>query len=377
MENINKFKNHAAELFEKYQSGTLSEEEHALLHSWFRTYTDPSVENIKLSDEELAEMHEQLLKRFKDREPSLLKKIIPLIAAACIFIALATSLYLYFYKAPQDHMNNALANDVQPGGSRAYWITEEGETFNLTTDINNHSIATIDQELGIIIFSPDNTLTGDVVPKQQTITTPIGGEYTVILSDGSTVKLNSNSSLTFTHPFRDSREVTLWGEGYFEVAHNPSKPFFVNTSYQHIQVLGTTFNIKSYKEDQQTTTTLVSGKLRVAENDLADATSFILSPGETAQSGKNQTLTVQRSQKLKTVAWQKGEFQFDGESLEEVLQILSRWYDVDVSYQRTSPTKVRFGGAISRNRNLSDVLNILTAQEDFTYEIRGRQVIIK
>lgn len=382
MENHSKFEKRAAEIFDKYQSGTLSEEEHALLLTWYRTYADPSVEKTELSDKEIAEMHARLLDRLGDRqhkiETPLWKKKLPYVAAASIFIALAISLYQYFYTVAEDPFNTALTDEVQPGGSRAYWITPEGDTLNLATSVDNPSaIVTIDEQLGVITFSLEDSSTANLTPRPQTITTPVGGEYTVILSDGSTVKLNSNSSLTFTHPFTAQREVNLQGEGYFDVTRNPSKPFVVNTNYQHIEVLGTTFNIKSYSEDQLTTTSLIAGKLRVSSDDRADVTSVILAPGEKAQSGTNQILTVIRPQEPQTIAWQRGDFQFDGENLEEVLHILSRWYDVEIRYERTSPSKVRFGGAISRNRNLSDVLKILKVQENFTYEVRGKQVIIK
>ncbi|MNX49198.1 fec operon regulator FecR [compost metagenome] len=212
-----------------------------------------------------------------------------------------------------------------------------------------------------------------------TVNTPKRRQYQLILPDGTKVWLNSASSIRFPTRFASvERIVEVNGEAYFEVAKNKSVPFRIITKNKfEVVVLGTHFNINSYENEENTSTTLLEGEVRVEFRNK----SVLLKPGQRAQVSqvKNKSNsgieTVDDVDLEKTIAWKNGIFDFDGMELKEVMRQLERWYDIEVEYEGPTP-KRQFFGEISRKENLSDVLMALEESHIHFRLEEGRRLIV-
>ncbi|MDQ1149751.1 ferric-dicitrate binding protein FerR (iron transport regulator) [Sphingobacterium zeae] len=197
------------------------------------------------------------------------------------------------------------------------------------------------------------------------IETPRGGTYEVTLPDGSRVKLNAGTILSYPTQFaKDKREVSLQGEAFFEVAKRKDQPFIVHTKNQQVQVLGTQFNINAYPTSTQIKTTLLEGRVQVKE--LIKGHKVNLLPGNQAVNTGTQ-LIKQSVNVQQEIAWVYGKFNFDGKSLRQVMDELSQWYAVDVVYKGDVPDVSFFGGTF-RTSKLSTILKILKDQ-DLSYHL--------
>ena len=203
----------------------------------------------------------------------------------------------------------------------------------------------------------------------------------ISLSDGTKVWLNAGSSLKYPSAFTgNERKVEITGEAYFEVAHNAAKPFKVTKNNLEVAVLGTHFNVSTYDDDPSIKVTLLEGSVKIINNkniDGNDKSSAMLKPGEQATinaQNLNDKISVSKNVDVDEVmAWKNNRFDFgDKATIETVMRQVSRWYDVDISYQGT--IKNHFGGSISRDANVSEVMKILEASGGIRYAIEGRKL---
>jgi hypothetical protein len=296
-------------------------------------------------------------------------------AAAILIIGITTAIMLSSDRhAPTPGANTALKVDVLPGKNGAILTLADGGRVLL--DSLGNGVVTTQGKTTVRI--KNGQLVYDAPVKENealynTMTTPKGRQYQLILPDGSIVWLNAASSITYPTAFiGNNRTVSITGEAYFEVAKNKSKPFYVKLNDMEVEVLGTRFNINAYKEEDAIRTTLLAGSVKVIQIPLdkggsreatggLDAHAAILNPGEQATLLQNATFNIQHNINTDQVmAWKNGMFNFNKLSLQEVLRQLSRWYDVEVVYEGTIPPK-KFGGEIQRDLNLSEVLEGLQA----------------
>ncbi len=201
---------------------------------------------------------------------------------------------------------------------------------------------------------------------------PRGGEYRVVLGDGTAVWLNSDSRLEYPLSFPgDERRVTLEGEAYFEVAHDPSKPFIVETPAQALTVLGTGFNLSAYREDNRTVTTLVHGSVRVVNKSNNEKTQ--LAPGEQSQLDNDSGLfTVITVDTADAVAWKEGLFVFDEQSLEQVMLKLARWYDIEVAFDHPDAKEIVFKGNLPKYQEFATLLGMIEKISAVTFRMKGQ-----
>jgi len=306
-------------------------------------------------------------------------------AAAMVTIVVGFGLYFYTQRDLNHHLYTAAATDaidIQPGGSNATLTLADGSVVDLKAVeegkvIAQDGLSIVKTEDGTITYQTDSIkLKGNSELSYNTISTPRGGEYKVILPDGTLVWLNASSSLTYPTQFDDSeRLILLSGEAYFEVSHQYSQrdkkrvPFKVKTSNQEIEVLGTHFNVKAYEDEQETATTLLEGKVRVIGFDNGTQTNEerILKIGETAFWDSN-TFEVQKAVTEKVMAWRNGKFIFSGENIREIMKDVSRWYDVDVAY-KGDLRNVNFEGSLSRYENISEILRKLELTGTVSFKI--------
>lgn len=293
-------------------------------------------------------------------------------AAAVVLITLSVGV---FYYSRQDVKPDKLARDIAPGGNKAILTLANGKKIVLS-DAKNGKLAA---ESGVtvtkladgkIIYAAEQGKVANAT--LNSIETPRGGQYEVILPDGSKVSLNAASSLTYPASFvaLKERRVELKGEAYFEVAKDKKHPFIVKTENQEIKVLGTHFNINSYSDEPTAKTTLIEGSVLVKASD----TEQILKPGYQAINGISG-LRVVAANVDEVLAWKNGYFMFDNEGIESVMRKISRWYNVDVVFKGNVP-KDKFGGTVSRFENVSQVLRKLTYTDKVHFIIEERRIIV-
>ena len=262
---------------------------------------------------------------------------------------------------------------VLPGSYKAVLTLASGEQVNLE-EWGRDSL----WKDGTLIRKRKGELTyeqkaGDMQQEEMlfnTITIPRSGEYKLVLSDGTKVWLNSDSKLEFPNTFvGDERRVKLAGEAYFEVAKNKAKPFRVEVDRVEVVVLGTSFNIHAY--DEAVKTTLVEGavKLNVAGK------AYSLSPGFEANVDQGGVKIV-KSDVYEQIAWKDGRFVFREKRLEEVMSILSRWYDFEIFYQNAAVKDLHFTGNIPRHATINEVLKFLERTHLVHFSVVGRTVIV-
>lgn len=303
--------------------------------------------------------------------------------AASLLIALGTWLYLSLSPVQSDKptLRNQITADLKPGQNKATLTLPDGRRLSLDDQKNDQlKLLTGDAEIskttsGQLIYqhSPGSEPGFTVF---HTLETPKGGQYQIKLADGTLVWLNSDSKLAYPATFKSAgtRTVKLTGEAYFEVAHNPSQPFIVQTTGQTVEVLGTHFNMMAYENDDHQETTLLKGAVKVGFS----TKSKILHPGQQAQTKLNSSeiYILSHVDTGKITSWREGIFTFDNSDIDDVMKQLSRWYDAVVIYQGEKPT-VSFTGVIPRNNNLSKVLEVLELAGGVKFKIEGNRIIVK
>jgi len=296
-------------------------------------------------------------------------------AAAVIAFSISTGgLYLAVSsKASADNIATLAPNkDIQPGNNKAVLTLANGTKLMLNDSLNG----IVAKEGSIQLVKNGGELSYKSLDKAtnsisyNTISTPRGGMYELVLADGTKVWLDAASSLKYPASFvGNERRVELTGEAYFEVAHNKKMPFRVVVNQMTVEVLGTHFNINAYTEEAAAKTTLIEGAVKVSAN---NATEF-LTPGKMA-SYKNASIAVADANIEEELAWKNGYFIFNKAGIATIMRQLSRWYDVEVSYEGTVPQN-EFVGQIKREETLVGALKILELS-GMHFRIEGRKVIV-
>ncbi|RQO71984.1 hypothetical protein DBR43_12235 [Pedobacter sp. KBW06] len=289
------------------------------------------------------------------------------IAAAVAMMALCVFFFTGpRYKSAQSQVSLVNGIDLQPGKHQAVLTLANGSKIELE-DLQKGRFAS---EAGVILEKSEdgqisyktnnNTASAKERPlSYNTVSTPKGGLYQVILPDGTKVWLNAASSLKYPVQFASQeRRVTLTGEAYFEVSKRKAQPFIVSTDQQVVKVLGTHFNINSYSDHRQTSTTLLEGRVSVSALARPSA-SKILEPGQQAQL-KGTEITLTKANTEAVMAWKRNLFSFDDADLKTIMTEFSRWYDVPVFFEGTMPEQ-RFTGEIAKNIKASEFLEILSS----------------
>lgn len=266
-------------------------------------------------------------------------------------------------------------NDVLPGKNTATLTLADGttvvldETQNGTVTVQGNT-KVLKLNNGILSYKASHQKTAEIV--YNTISTPKGGQYQLILSDGSRVWLNAASSLRFPAAFTGKeRRVELSGEGYFEVAKNAAKSFKVETEDMEVEVLGTHFNVNSYEDEASARTTLLEGSIKINHGN----TTHFLKPGQQARLHKDGGIKIINDADVdEAVAWKEGKFQFDHSDIYDVMRQIARWYDVSVDYK--GMVSSHFGGTISRDVNLSQVLKMLEMTSNLKFQIDDKHVVV-
>ena len=389
MKNID---NHLQQLFEQYLDGhmtskdfqrfltLLKETDKSLLSEELTSLWEASQSNqFSLSDEAWNDKMKQLIDVTKETvssNKSLRRSFIVSMlyswgkaAAAILLLATVGGVFWFVQHNKKTLQINTLSvvgnqfkNDVLPGGNKAILTLGDGSKIILD-NAQNGALATqgntaVMKKSNQLVYNASNAVSGSLLEKIliNTIATPRGGQYQIILPDGSKVWLNAASSIKFPTIFRgEERRVEITGEAYFEVAHNAKMPFIVSNGDAEVRVLGTHFNINSYEDENVLKVTLLEGSVKVLRSTTNE--SKLISPGQQAQLTHNGSIKIAEVNANEVIAWKNGYFHFDRADIKSVMRQLSYWYDVEVVYEGSIPTQ-QFGGDMQRNLTLSQVLNI-------------------
>lgn len=358
-------KKEAQELLDKYAANLCTPEEKAVVARWYAKESAERPEPVvKDPDQAKSEIWAGLLQQ----EPGLIagertnKPKVWIAAAAVLFMLMAAGFYFNaLERLPSPGADKQVTTDKLPGRNEAVLVLANGSRIVL----DQAAKGTLATEGGTLVSkvaegqlnyqAVKDSQSGNIAAKYNTISTPKGGQYRVVLPDGTIVWLNAASSLRFPVSFEaKQRNVELTGEAYFEVAANKAKPFSLTAGKTNIRVLGTHFNVMAYPDEASVNTTLLEGSVKVSTG----KTEGILKPGQQGQA-LNGKIAVMEVDTEAAVAWKKGYFYFKDADISTVMRQVSRWYDVEVAYQGRVP-EMTFSGKMYRNVDLLKMLEALS-----------------
>lgn len=296
--------------------------------------------------------------------------------AAAALIVVSLSVYFFrkhaFVNPVDTHETVAVDPVIKPGTDKAILVLAGGEQIILGKgkSYKNASAISSGEE---ITYNNSLSKKGDKLFNYLIV--PRGGNFTISLSDGTKVWMNSESKLKFPVTFTkgESRNVELlYGEAYFEVSPSSKHQgthFFVHNNKQQVEVVGTQFNIKAYPDENNVFTTLVEGKVNVSTDQHTEK----LIPGQQSQLNlKNKSFKISYVDVSRSIAWKEGVFYFEDESIENILRTMSRWYDFEYRLKSETLKDSRFTGLIKKRKNLEDILNIISRTSNIKYSINSK-----
>ena len=373
----------------RYTRGELSKEEEKGIEQVLLEVKGMNtlVEELKDKNRIEHEMHviarfdtERALGKVKNRKQVKRRGILSWIAAASVVVIGGVSAWILLSQEPDVH-NLPVAEKFEPGKAVVTLEMASGLKYRLDTLSsvvrNNRVNVAFDNNDGVLKIKEQDSL-ADGATKEigyNTVNVPYGGTYTVELCDGTKVYLNSGTTLEFPSRFDGKvRSVILKGEAYFDVARNVSKPFVVEVDEMKVKVLGTSFNVKSYVDEPGVYTTLVEGSVAILRDGQPEKK---IKPGEQAYYNKGVgTLSIAEVDVNEFTSWKDGLFYFKDIALEEILRIVSRWYDLEVFYMNQGAKSVIYSGKLPMYSSVEDVLRKFEISGDVRFELKGRTLTV-
>ena len=368
----------------KAMAGELSDEEQRALDDWRETSERNRQLYDRIVDREGRESKQKHFttfdkvsgwqgysKKLRKTEKKAMRRRVFLRYAAVLLIPLGVAVYGVLHSG-EETVSLADLNAITPGGTRAELVLPSGEVVDLVarSGVISHGENTVINNEGKTLSYKN---TGNQAPmdslRYNEVIVPKGGEYQLVLSDGTLVYLNSMTKVRFPERFSEKcREVEVCGEAFFEVTKNKDVPFIVKTGGYEITVLGTKFNVTAYADEHVITTTLVEGVVSISGKCIGAART--LWPNE--QLVLDQTsggVEVRKVDVNYYTAWKDGMFRFRDVRLEEIMRVVERWYDMTVVYEDESVKDLHFGFNMSRLETIEPLLNI--------FELNGKIKITK
>lgn len=392
------------ELISKGLRKVLTEEEQLELEAWkaespenrvfVERFTDEAYITSRLAQRKSIDV-DAALQRFRQRAGLDSESAIPmrkrswhLVAAAAIIGVLVAGGLLYQYTGTRKSIEDvavADTKDIMPGSDKAVLILADNSKIELDSQLagtlaKQDDIAVIKKSDGSIVYDVSQVGKGKASTEIafNTLITPRGGQYKLVLPDGSKVWLNAASSIKYPAYFTGTeRAVEITGEAYFEVAKNAAMPFKVHFGDAIVEVLGTHFNINTYGDEQMSNTTLLEGSIRLSNSPTASVSpalqSVVLKPGQQAVLNKANRIAVSNGVDIDQVmAWKEGYFNFDNADLRTIMKHISRWYDRDIVYETNDDH--RFSFRLPRQVPVSKLLNILERTGAVKFTINDKEI---
>ncbi len=266
---------------------------------------------------------------------------------------------------------------IQPGQSRAIVTLADGKQVVLeqaNRKIKESDGTVLHSDSGALVYTA-NVEKAVTEVMYNTVEIPRGGEYRLELADGTKVWLNAATELRFPVNFvGDVREVYLKGEAYFQVKRDEEHPFMVHTSMGVVEVLGTSFNVRDYEEEREVVTTLETGKVIYVSGNSKEK--VMLKPGYQALEKEASPVKVRKVNPVQYIGWREGKYVFEDVALEDIMQTLGRWYDIDVVYADSTVKKLHFTGDLERYESINVFLSFIETGGDVKFKTEGKTIII-
>jgi hypothetical protein len=318
-----------------------------------------------------------------DKEPKVVsfrKYLTRGLKIAAVFLGLFVISSVLFYYLNDGQSQSSIADSIHPGSLQATLVLSDGEQIDLAkmsteAPIEKDGMKIVNNNESIeYISTPGQKEQAE--PKINTLIVPKGGEWHLVLEDGTKVWINADSKLTYPSKFnKKERIVQLEGEAYFEVAHDKEWPFMVKTTITETKVLGTSFNIKAYKNEDKVETTLIEGK--VALNQSVGNSSILMDPGHQAiVSVKGGEVIYKKVDTAIFTSWKDKQFEFEEETLESILKSLERWYNVTIEFSDDDIKQLRFSARLKRYDSIQGLLNRIEQTNKVHFSYRPDKILV-
>lgn len=387
----------------KYLANTISSSELAKLKLWlkdeknqktFEQYVKASYDINTVINKPDVDAAYKKLKYVIDHPKKAKVKILPIwsrFAAAAVVIFVFSYLYVYYNQKQEPvEILNTFVTTIESGVDKATLtlddgsniILEEGKVYSTTSVASNGQeiIYNKEEDVQEIISTKSEIKTESKPIAYNYLTTPRGGEFHIILADGTEVWLNSETKLKYPVSFKEgaSRKVELvYGEAYFDVSssknHNGAN-FKVMSNLQEVEVLGTEFNIKAYKDETNIYTTLAEGKVTVSN---ANFKEYLAVGQQSIINKETGNINIKSVNIYNETAWKSGVFSFKNKSLKEIMKVLSRWYDVDIVFENKNLETIKFNGILSKKMTLEEILIPIKRNVNLNYKVENNKIILK
>lgn len=390
MDNINTYQ-HIAHLILKQQTNCLNAQETEELNDWLaendthkalykKILAKHYSKDIEFYDSvNTSEAWKKYVTQYPHKQKT--KKIALWYMAAACFIGIFVLSVTFFIHPPSNNILSLNRHAIQPGSSKAILVLHNGESLDLTSTENNHiatSGTTQANNTGSQISYTDKENAASSEEEKDVfneIIIPRGGEYKIILADGTRVWLNSQTKLKYPVKFTQGvRQVYLTGEAFFEVTPNAKKPFLVQLENNvTVRVLGTSFNVRAYNDEETTETVLEKGIVKAE----SAAGSVTLSPSFMFEYNKKaKTISERRVDTELYTAWKDGRYVFYNEPIENILHKLSRWYNINIAYKDETVKKLPFSGNVRKYENVNTLLEAFETSGGIHFDIRGNNITV-
>ncbi|MCK0131695.1 FecR family protein [Flavobacteriaceae bacterium F08102] len=344
---------------------------YAITHSLSISDTDKAIDKL------LNKIHKEKSFLYRVRTQPIYKY-----AAAAMVIGIVASTYFFTNNFPNANLeieNPIIINNaIEVGTNKATLELEDGTAIELT---KGKTFKTTDAKSTGDALVYEHTSTTPKKITKNTLTIPRGGQYKLVLADGTNVWLNSESKLIYPTRFEEgkARNVNLvYGEAYFEVSPSEAHAgatFNVNHKMQNIQVLGTHFNVKAYQNESKIYTTLAEGKVKVIHE---NGSQNLMPNQQSILNLAENTLSVVNVDVYNEIAWKDGVFTFENKSLVEIMTALSRWYDMEFIFKDPTLKSQKFIGNINKNFSIVEILTTLQSTNIIhSFEINNKTVTLK
>ena len=319
-------------------------------------------------------VYHEILNKVLQKKRKQQKLIIHSIAAS---ITLLIGLFFLFQQEPEKSvsLHNSFSESIKPGSPKAKLTLEDGKSIDIEVSeesvILADSLVKIENKGNMLVYSSEKM----EKVAYNTLSIPLGAEYCVMLPDNTKVFLNSGSELRYPVAFNNnSREVFLQGEAYFEVQKDSTKEFIVHTDQMKIRVLGTSFNVKAYPEQDMIATTLTEGKIQIS----CDSQLYNIVPGmQLTYHKRNRETNIQEVDTELYTSWKNGYYKFEEMPLEEIMSTLSRWYNLEIFYQSPAKKMIIFTGQLKRYDDVTQLLRKFEETHEVEFLINGKCITVK
>jgi len=303
--------------------------------------------------------------------------------AAVVFFMVSVSLVVFYASRNSGGISqeDQWMAGVSPGSQKAELILADGKVMELEEE-NKEKIEDKDgtqiQNTGKSLIYAAGQKKKNEKTSYNSLVVPRGGEYQLVLEDGTKVWVNSESRLRYPTQFSENQRIVLLeGEAYFEVTKDRSRPFIVKTQGVDVRVLGTSFNVSSYCDEDKILTTLVEGRVEVIDSE-RKGSRVILEPGYQAVYSRNQNeLNTEKVNVELYTSWKDGRFVFDRTELDDIMTQISRWYDVKVFYQNNDVSNIRFTGGLKRYDDLEHLLSMIEKTNEVRFVIGKKTITVE